>query len=310
MRLAITSLVFLLLMQELYAQERSTAKLASNSTQIRLRCRATLIEDKPLYIVDGYPVAEADIQRLNPNDNVRIDILKGATAGAIYGRKGANGVVIISTKNENRSFSIRDSLTGEPIAGATVTFITKKEKPDTLMFVADSLGVVTTMGLRKQQAYDVFISSVGYKSTSRINSMLVAGRTDEIKLQRNQVIGEEAIVQGAGIWRRCGGCRVGVIRVYQRIGSLKNKESFRLYPSPVLRGSSIQMEVNINESSELQLNLFSLDGKRILSNKVSLIKGLNRLSLAMDSRWTAGVYLLQLTTSNGREQWQQKLIIQ
>lgn len=50
----------------------------------------------PLYVVDGYPVD--NIQFVNPNDIETIDVLKDASATAIYGSRGANGVVIISTK--------------------------------------------------------------------------------------------------------------------------------------------------------------------------------------------------------------------
>jgi len=50
----------------------------------------------PLYVVDGFP--EANIQMLNPNDIESIDVLKDASATAIYGSRGANGVVLITTK--------------------------------------------------------------------------------------------------------------------------------------------------------------------------------------------------------------------
>lgn len=50
----------------------------------------------PLYIVDGFPVA--DLQALNPNNIESMDVLKDASATAIYGSRGSNGVVIISTK--------------------------------------------------------------------------------------------------------------------------------------------------------------------------------------------------------------------
>ena len=51
---------------------------------------------QPLYVVDGFP--NANIQMLNPNDIETIDILKDASATAIYGSRGANGVVLITTK--------------------------------------------------------------------------------------------------------------------------------------------------------------------------------------------------------------------
>lgn len=52
----------------------------------------------PLYIVDGAPYNAADIANINPNDIESISVQKDASASAIYGARGANGVVIITTK--------------------------------------------------------------------------------------------------------------------------------------------------------------------------------------------------------------------
>jgi len=53
--------------------------------------------NNPLYVVDGYPTT-GGINNLNPNDVASIDVLKDASATAIYGIRAANGVVIITTK--------------------------------------------------------------------------------------------------------------------------------------------------------------------------------------------------------------------
>ncbi|HTI94804.1 MAG TPA: TonB-dependent receptor [Puia sp.] len=58
----------------------------------------------PLYVVDGFPTD--DIQSLSPNDIESVDILKDASATAIYGSRGANGVVIINTKRGSAKTSI------------------------------------------------------------------------------------------------------------------------------------------------------------------------------------------------------------
>ena len=50
----------------------------------------------PLYVIDGYPASE-DVF-INPNDIESIDILKDAASAAIYGSRGASGVVLITTK--------------------------------------------------------------------------------------------------------------------------------------------------------------------------------------------------------------------
>jgi TonB-dependent SusC/RagA subfamily outer membrane receptor len=52
----------------------------------------------PLYVVDGIPLNVGTISAVNPNDIETIDVLKDASATAIYGSRGANGVVLITTK--------------------------------------------------------------------------------------------------------------------------------------------------------------------------------------------------------------------
>ena len=57
-------------------------------------------ENSPLYVIDGFPVEDASIAgSINPSDIASIDVLKDASATAIYGARGANGVIIITTKN-------------------------------------------------------------------------------------------------------------------------------------------------------------------------------------------------------------------
>ena len=65
--------------------------------QIRIRGVGSISAGgSPLYVVDGFPMAS--IQMLNPNDIENIDVLKDASATAIYGSRGSNGVIIINTK--------------------------------------------------------------------------------------------------------------------------------------------------------------------------------------------------------------------
>lgn len=56
-------------------------------------------DNSPLYVVDGFPTEDFSMMDINPNDIKSISILKDASAGAIYGSRGANGVVIIETKS-------------------------------------------------------------------------------------------------------------------------------------------------------------------------------------------------------------------
>ena len=65
--------------------------------RVMVRGIGTINNSTPLYIVDGMYMSSID--NINPNDVKSIDVLKDASASAIYGSRAANGVVIITTKS-------------------------------------------------------------------------------------------------------------------------------------------------------------------------------------------------------------------
>ncbi|SMO39793.1 SusC/RagA family TonB-linked outer membrane protein [Gracilimonas mengyeensis] len=64
---------------------------------IRIRGVGTFGNNSPLFVIDGVPVGTS-IRDFNPNDITSIEILKDASAAAIYGSRAANGVVLITTQ--------------------------------------------------------------------------------------------------------------------------------------------------------------------------------------------------------------------
>lgn len=71
---------------------------ADNEPTIRVRGIGSMsASNKPLYILDGVPY-DGPISAVNPNDVASMSVLKDAAASAIYGARGANGVVLITTK--------------------------------------------------------------------------------------------------------------------------------------------------------------------------------------------------------------------
>ncbi|HEX3009969.1 MAG TPA: SusC/RagA family TonB-linked outer membrane protein, partial [Bacteroidales bacterium] len=65
--------------------------------QVRIRGVGTINNSSPLYVVDGFPID--DIGFLNPSDISSMEVLKDASSTAIYGSRGANGVILITTKS-------------------------------------------------------------------------------------------------------------------------------------------------------------------------------------------------------------------
>jgi TonB-dependent starch-binding outer membrane protein SusC len=70
---------------------------------VRVRGVGTINASDPLYVLDGIPINGIDF--LNPNDIESISILKDASATAIYGARGANGVVLVTTKKAKKGSS-------------------------------------------------------------------------------------------------------------------------------------------------------------------------------------------------------------
>ena len=76
----------------------SSGDPASSQATIRIRGIGSMsASNAPLYIVDGMPY-DGSISEINPNDVESMSVLKDAAASAIYGARGANGVVLITTK--------------------------------------------------------------------------------------------------------------------------------------------------------------------------------------------------------------------
>ena len=69
------------------------------SSKILIRGGNSVTQDNsPLYVVDGFPIEDYNINAISPQDIEAIEVLKDASSTAIYGARGANGVIIVNTK--------------------------------------------------------------------------------------------------------------------------------------------------------------------------------------------------------------------
>ncbi|HWH63964.1 MAG TPA: SusC/RagA family TonB-linked outer membrane protein, partial [Ginsengibacter sp.] len=95
--------------------------------------RSLTASNSPLFVVDGIPLTTGGIENINPSDIQSLDVLKDASATAIYGSRGANGVVIVTLKQAKAGrtvLSLNSSLTFENLvdnekmfdAGDFITF--------------------------------------------------------------------------------------------------------------------------------------------------------------------------------------------
>ena len=92
-------------------------------SSIRIRgSRSISAQNKPLIVVDGVPDAVSDLNEINPADIVNISVLKDISSTAIYGSRGANGVILVTTHDDRKaegtlSMRFKSTLSYSHIAG-------------------------------------------------------------------------------------------------------------------------------------------------------------------------------------------------
>jgi TonB-linked SusC/RagA family outer membrane protein len=85
-----------------------------SNTTINLRGVSSINGNtEPLFILDGMPINEDNFRSLNPDEIEDITVLKDAGATAIYGNRGANGVIIIETKKGSYGSGLQISYSGQ-----------------------------------------------------------------------------------------------------------------------------------------------------------------------------------------------------
>lgn len=80
-------------------QISQTSGEPGDPARIRIRGTGSMMDNSsPMVVVDGAPAEYSSISQMNPSDIESISVLKDATAAAIYGSRGANGVILVTTK--------------------------------------------------------------------------------------------------------------------------------------------------------------------------------------------------------------------
>ena len=103
--------------------ESNTLEGATSAISIRKQ------DGDPLYVVDGIVMLTKDFKNVNPDDIESIDVLKEASATEIYGDKGKNGVLLVTTK-EGHSTTKKVTGSGTFQKGSTITKIMKGSTGD------------------------------------------------------------------------------------------------------------------------------------------------------------------------------------
>jgi len=115
----------------------SSSGQPGSKSLIRIRGIGTINDSEPLYIIDGMPGGQDAMELVNPSDIESMEVLKDASAAAVYGARGANGVILITTKKGKEgktnisysgSYGWQSAWKHREVTGATDYAILQNEK--------------------------------------------------------------------------------------------------------------------------------------------------------------------------------------
>jgi TonB-dependent SusC/RagA subfamily outer membrane receptor len=316
MRIIFTT-TLILLATGLYAQIACRI-IIRDSTRRGTVCAASISSrSEPLFILNSKIVGGRTISDLDRSSIDSIWVLKGSEGQAIYGIEGRNGVIIVSTK-QVRQLVIKDAIDSTPIIGATVLFNYLKDQTSNSQFAADNKGIVCTRCIRGSGTFEVVVSAVGYIPATK---KCTENSSNEIFLNRDIKECLPVVVRnGTTIYCRrtrvvCGYfyCKTSGINITNEKTielSTNKKHDFKVFPNPVLRGSTINVEFKSEDRQGYVARIISIGGNVIAQEPILAIKGTNSKRIFTQSRWAAGTYLIQLLYENGEMLASEKIIIQ
>ena len=165
---------------------------------LRLRGISSFSNNEPLIVVDG--IIGASLQNVDPNDIESIDVLKDASASAIYGTRGGAGVIAVTTKKGNRDGTTNVSYSG------SVSTVGVENKVDVLS--ADEfreLGEITGIEISDFGESTEWFDEITQQSYTTIHNLSVSGgnQTTTYRVSGN-FRDNEGLLRGTGFQQTSG----------------------------------------------------------------------------------------------------------
>lgn len=181
---------------------------SSTNNSIILRGRNGLNTDSsPLFICDGAPVSESFFTSMNPSDIESVTVLKDASSIAIYGSRGANGIILITTKrgkfHSNATATIRASYGWSSMVGDRVDMMNSEQYMRFRDMINQPLSseikdLINNYGISTNWRDEIFNSSA---PTYNIEAQ-VSGGTDAVRYYMSlSHFDQQGIIENSGMRR-------------------------------------------------------------------------------------------------------------
>lgn len=260
---------------------------------VRIRGIGSFNNTNPLYVIDGVPVGTS-IRDFSPNDIETIQVLKDASAGAIYGSRAANGVVIITTKSGKKDQPLKLHYTGyfgiDKAPSGVYDLMNADQYSDYLGVAAKNSGTTLPGGYKLgadghyhfQDATNTDWFNEVFKTGIRHNhnvSMSGGGANNTYNVSLDY-FKQKGIIKGAG-------------PSYERFTTRVNNTfdtKFIKFRTSLVYVHSDQDGMGISNANEYTQGLYGMDGYNVLSGTVLMqptIKAYDQSTWFLDNQLSA-----------------------
>lgn len=232
--------------------------------------------NSPLYVIDGFPIEDPANAAINPNDIASIEVLKDASATAVYGSRGANGVIIIETKkgkagkpviSYNASFGSQQVLHKMKLMNP-YDFVKLQSELDSTTTATQYLTGRTLDSYKDETGYD-WQNQIFRASPMQIHNLSLSGGNEQTKYSiSGSIYNQDGIIINSGYKRYQG--RVAIDQTVNsklKVGIIANYSNIKTY-------GRTASEVGSSSSASSYL-MYSVWGYRpITSNNTDLTNSL------------------------------------
>lgn len=260
-----------------------------SNVSIQIRGLGSINNSAPLLVIDGIPT-DLPLNALNPTDVESIDILKDASATAIYGSRGANGVVLISTKKGDRN---------KGILTASANFATQRATSLPEMLNATRFASLHNemMANNGQAQRPDFADPTSWdEGTDWIDNLLRADRLSNYSVSYSGGGEKNTYYVSAGVLQQDG---IIVNTAYKRYTFQFNNETNQTSWLKMGNNLTLSHDVKNNGSYNVLNTLASLPTQPIYNEDGSFSGPGNQAIFYGDLRNPIGTALLEQSTTNG-----------
>ena len=287
-------------------QVNSTEGEPGSAINIVIRGQNSLTQDNsPLYVIDGFPMESFDASSLNPADIESIDVLKDASSTAIYGARGANGVILVTTKSgqQGRTKVTYDGKAGfqfstnkmelmGPYEFVKLQFELDPVSSERLYFRPNSEGFPT-----KNMDYYKDVQSIDWQDMCmqlapiHDHTLSVSGGSKSVKYSASlNYLGQEGIIVSSGYERVSGRLKMDVQATrFLKFGINTSYSYTNQY------GTSVRMPSSSAEASLTQMyNMWGfrpVSGSTSVDNMIYADEDDEVLELSVGNRYNPRLYL-------------------